>query len=136
VPHTLKEWYSNREELVAKYIKLLEGARAFCDKNKILLSVSIPLSYGDSLLKAVYTNAQHVYLMAYEHKDIDYIQRKTALPLSYGAEKTTICLRVKDFESIEELNQFTEQLTKTMSLNNIGIHDLNDLIMMDNKEQP
>ena len=56
--------------------------------------------------------------------------------MSYGAEKTTICLRVKDFESIGELNQFTEQLTKTMSLNNIGIHDLNDLIMMDNKEQP
>ncbi len=134
-PHTLKDWYSNREELTAKYIKLLESAREFCDKNKILLSVSIPLSYSDSLLKAVYKNAQHVYLMAYEHKDIDYIQRKTALPLSYGAENTTICLRVKDFESIGELNQFTEQLTKTMKLNNIGIHDLNDVIMMDNKEQ-
>lgn len=134
-PHTLKDWYSNREELTLKYIKLLESAREFCDKNKILLSVSIPLSYGDSLLKAVYKNAQHVYLMAYEHKDIDYIQRKTALPLSYGAENTTICLRVKDFESIGELNQFTEQLTKTMKLNNIGMHDLNDVIMMDNKAQ-
>lgn len=134
-PHTLKDWYSNREELTAKYIKLLESAREFCDKNKLLLSVSIPLSYSDSLLKAVYKNAQHVYLMAYEHKDIDYIQRKTALPLSYGAENTTICLRVKDFVSIGELDEFTEQLTKTMKLNNIGIHDLNDVIMMDNKEQ-
>lgn len=134
-PHTLKDWYSNREELTAKYIKLLESAREFCDKNKLLLSVSIPLSYSDSLLKAVYKNAQHVYLMAYEHKDIDYIQRKTALPLSYGAENTTICLRVKDFVSIGELNQFTEQLTRTMKLDNIGIHDLNDVIMMDNKEQ-
>ena len=129
-PHTMKDWSTNKEVLTEKYIKLLEQASIFCDQNQISLSVSIPLSYEDSLLKSVYKYAQHVYLMAYEHKDVSYIQRKTELPMSYGKEKTSVCIRVKDFESIGELNNFTQELIRTMHLDNIVIHDLSDFIYL------
>ncbi len=132
-PHTMSEWYVNREVLSQKYIKMLQQASDFCNKNQISLSVSIPLSYNDSLLKAVYKYANHVYLMAYEHKDVNYIQRKTAVPMSYGNERTSICIRVKDFETMDEMNQFTRDLTKTMNLDNIVIHDLSDFILLEER---
>ncbi|MEI6313165.1 MAG: hypothetical protein WCP57_12965 [Bacteroidota bacterium] len=132
-PHTMPDWYVNREVLSLKYIKMLQQASDFCNKNQISLSVSIPLSYNDSLLKAVYKYANYVYLMAYEHKDVNYIQRKTAVPMSYGKERTSVCIRVKDFETMGELNQFTRDLTKTMNLDNIVIHDLSDFILLEDR---
>jgi len=132
-PHTLSDWYTNRAALTAKYINVLEEAHSFCNNEQISLSVSIPLSYNDTILRAVYQNAQHVYLMAYEHKDVSYIQRKTAYMRSLAPDRTIICIRVKDFDSLHEMDSFTEQMVKTMNLSIVCIHGLSEMMMMEGK---
>lgn len=132
-PHTLSDWYTNRAALTAKYINVLHEAQSFCNSQQISLSVSIPLSFNDTILRAVYQSAQHVYLMAYEHKDVSYIQRKTAYMRSLAPDRTIICIRVKDFDSLHEMDSFTEQMVKTMNLSTVCIHGLSEMMMMERK---
>ncbi|MCB0657444.1 MAG: hypothetical protein KDC57_14965 [Saprospiraceae bacterium] len=127
-PHTLKEWEENKAVYQARYLEMIHRLSM-----KYKVSVSIPLSYQDDFLQAIYTLANHVYLMAYEHKDIDFIERKTQAAFLLGADKTTIAIRCQDFNDRYELELFCQSLDQRFHNPRIALHDLEDLMKLEEK---
>lgn len=129
--HTLSGWnQGNRAELEAKYIEMISKARLFCDQRKLKLYASIPVHYGQNLLNCVYSKCHKVYLMAYEHPNVDYIARKTTEELAFGKKRSVVALRTQDFSGKKEMEVFFGTLAKRLKVKRICYHDLSSLIGM------
>lgn len=127
-PHTVDGFKENPTALFEKYITVLKQAYAFAQKNKLELSVSIPLSYPENVLSEINKVCDNVYLMAYENVDKDFILRKSAEEKTIFKNKCVLAFRTKDFKNRTEM----DALLKTMGFSKTAYHDLDDLIKFDN----
>ncbi len=130
-PHTMKDWASNKEEYLNKYVELLKTAKQYCSKNGLQLSVSIPVFYPENTLKDIYAQADNVYIMAYEHNDAEYIARKVQEEFAIDAKRTTIALRAKDFKNRNECEQLFTELNQLLNTNNFAMHDFETFVKLD-----
>ncbi len=128
-PHTLPGFKENKEKFFENYITVLKQAKKFADDNKLELSVSIPLSYPESVLEELNKACANIYLMAYENVDADFIIKKTAEEKAILKNKCVLALRTKDFENRTDM----DQLFKKIGFEKTAYHDLDDLIKFDNK---
>ncbi|MEO6302180.1 MAG: TolC family protein [Bacteroidia bacterium] len=127
-PHTLPGFKENKEKAFENYIVVLKQAKKFADDNKLELSVSIPLSYPETVLEELNKNCTTVYLMAYENVDPDFIIKKCAEEKTILKSKCVLALRTKDFENRTDM----DQLFKKLGFEKTAYHDLDDLIKFDN----
>ncbi|MBC7695853.1 MAG: hypothetical protein H7141_10465 [Burkholderiales bacterium] len=128
-PHTFTDFKENKEQYFKKYIQVLKQAKEFTDKNKLELSVSIPLNYPEDVLTVLNTLCNYVYLMAYENVDPDFISRKTLEEKAILKSKCVLALRTKDFENRNSMNE----ALKKSGFDKSAYHDLDDLIKFDNQ---
>ncbi len=128
-PHTMEGFQEHKDSYFAKYIALLKQAHEFTVKNKLKLSVSIPLHYPESVLKEIFSLCDNVYLMAYENIKPEFIIEKIKLEQSLGGQKVVLALRTKDFDNRSTMDQHF----KLLKVNKIAYHDLDDLLNFDNK---
>lgn len=127
-PHTLAGFKENKEAYFNSYVQVLKQAKQFADANKLELSVSIPLSYPESVLEEINKTCRQVYLMAYENIDVDFILRKTEEEKTILKNKCVLALRTKDFENRTQMDEHFKKL----GFENTAYHDLDDLIKFDN----
>ena len=111
-----------------KYIQVLKQAKQFADAHKLELSVSIPLSYPETILEEINKTCNRVYLMAYENVDVEFILRKTAEEKKILNSKCVLALRTKDFKTRTEMDSHF----KALGFDKTAYHDLDDLIKFDN----
>lgn len=127
-PHTFEDWKVKKNNYLDQYIELLDKTRLYCNDKGLKLSVSIPLHYPEVYLKKIYERADHVYFMAYENIDTEYIVRKVK---DFEREKTIISLRTEDFSNLLELEmKIIDIQTKYQPLE-FTIHDLRRMIEME-----
>ncbi len=127
-PHTLPEWKENKEEMYRNYVEMIEVVSSQLSSTGLALSVSIPLSYELEYLQKVNRHIDRFYLMAYEHPDVEFILRKTLEEVSLFQSKATIALRTKDFESMNEMEDFMEKLAIGGGFASFAIHDYSGLL--------
>lgn len=127
-PHTLEGFRENRALMFEHYLDLVREARRFADKHAMKLSVSIPLSYPDVVLRELKHNCDEVYLMAFENTDPDFILRKSEEEREILKSKCVLALRTKDFKTRVEM----DLLFKKMGFEKTAYQDLDDLIKFDN----
>ena len=122
-PHTLKDWKTNKDELLKKYLQFLSDVRVICDAQGVKLMVSIPTIYPKNVVDQIYSLVDGVYFMCYENVSITHLQKKL-LPYTNFSGKTHVALRTEDFKSTDELNNFIVTLKGTLPYKNFVIHDL------------
>lgn len=127
-PHTLKDFKENKEKAFENYIAIVKQAKKFANDNKLELSVSIPLSYPESVLEELNKTCNTIYLMAYENVDVDFIIKKSAEEKTILKTKCVLALRTKDFDNRTDM----DQLFKKLGFEKTAYHDLDDLIKFDN----
>lgn len=132
-PHVLPDWENKRDQYLSNLIDIYAGVKKQCELKNQKLAVSIPLSYPPEALEGIYTFADYVYLMAYEHPDIEYLARKSEEERHFDLGKTVFALRVEDFKNRYALEDFLEKLQIQLLINNVAIHDLERLSEMDNE---
>lgn len=131
--HTLDDYRTNTSFYETEYIAMLKIARRLCDEKGFSLSVSIPVYFDNNLLAEIYNLADRVYLMAYEHPDVDYIIQKTSEEFATNSKKTVVALSASDFDDRLRFEAFAKQLLERLGANNLAIHDLNRLIKLDDQ---
>jgi hypothetical protein len=127
-PHTMEGFQERKDSYFAKYVQLLQQVREFCSKNKLRLSISIPLHYPESVLKEIIPLCDNVYLMAYENIKPEFIAEKIKVEQQLGGNKIVIALRTKDFENRAAMDTHF----KTLKATKMAYHDLDDLLNFDN----
>lgn len=130
-PHVLKGWQDNKEKYLSLYVDLLKKAKTICAEKGVKLSVSIPVFYPDEILKEIYSTADHIYLMAYEHNDAAFIIKKVKEEFAAGAAKTIIALRAADFKNRNEFEKLNEELSMALNTSAFAMHDLETFIRLD-----
>lgn len=128
-PHTFADFKSNKESYFEKYIQLIKTAYNFTSKNKLKLSVSIPLSYPEEVLKEIFDKCDKVYLMAYENVKPSFILEKMKEEFALGKEKLVLALRTNDFENKAQM----DELFLKLEVKHTAYHDLDELIKMTKK---
>lgn len=126
-PHAMEDFQQNKEQYFASYMKLLDEFKAFCNEQKMQLSVSIPLNYPENVLNKLFTVSDKVFLMAYENVKDDFIERKIEEELKMDASKLVIALRTKDFLNRDEMEKKFEKL----QIKDRAYHDLETLYELD-----
>jgi len=129
-PHTLEAWKTNRVELTATYLRCIIEARAYCDSNKLQLSISIPLHYDTLLVKELLKHVDQIHFMCYENVNPEYITRKLK-PYANQLNLLTIAVRTEDFNSRHELETLVKQLAEMTLITRFSYHDLNRLMQLD-----
>ena len=99
--------------------------------SKYKVGVSIPVNYEEPFLEAIYALSDRVYLMAYEHKDVDYIERKTND--AFWAWKDGFVHPFKDFNDRYELELFCQTLDKRFNNPRIALHDMKTMMQLEEK---
>jgi hypothetical protein len=132
-PQAMDDYKQNTQAYNDKLVDVLAQARIICDEQNLKLSASVPLSFDQTMLNRVYDKCDKVYLMAYEHPDIDYVKRKTADALSISVQKSIIALSPSDFDDRLSLELFIERLLIDLKLETVAIHDLRRLVEIDNR---
>ena len=127
-PHTFPDFKDNKTTYFKKYLDLLIEAKQFANNNRLELSVSIPLNYPEDVLKALNSNCNYVYLMAYENVDVSFILKKSVEERSILKNKCVLALRTKDFINRTKM----EEAFGKLGFDKIAYHDLDDLIKFDN----
>ena len=130
-PQAMKDWAANKEDYLKKYVDLLKATKTYCSQNNLQLSVSIPVFFPEETLKEIYGQADHVYVMAYEHKDSDYIVRKVKEEMEIDPLKTVIALRAKDFTDRNEYEKLVSELGQLLSTTNFAMHDFETFVKLD-----
>lgn len=130
-PHQFEDWEINKTAYLDNYIKVLARAKTFCESNHLDLNVSVPVFYPENYLRDIYKYADHVYVMAYDHKDTDYIDRKTKEENDISKSKTIIALNGKNFTSLNELQKFISGLMEKLDKKSFAIHDMESMILLD-----
>jgi len=126
--HTIDDFKTNSGMYEAEYINMLRKARNICDANGFQLSVSIPVYYNRVLLDSIYNLCDKVYLMAYEHPDVEYITQKVSEEFAINASKTIVALSAADFKDRLLFEAFDK-----LGADQLAIHDLGRLIELDNR---
>lgn len=132
-PQTLPDYRQNTQGYNDKLVEILNKARAICNEQNLQLSASVPLSFDQAMLTRVYDQCDKVYLMAYEHPDIDYVKRKTADALAISPKKSIIALSPSDFSDRLSMEMFIERLLLDLKMETVAIHDLRRLVEIDNR---
>lgn len=131
-PHTFSDWETNKSSYLTRYLSLLQTARNWCDQNGKKLKVSIPLHYPEEVINEIFKLSDQVYFMAYENIKVDYIKRKIEPFLSYKG-KIVLAASVKDFTDRGKLEQHLLELLNETKVEYYCIHDLSQLIELDEK---
>ena len=130
-PHALKDWDTNKDSYLAKYVNLVKQAQVYCKGKNVKLNVSIPVHYPETTLSEIYPLCDKVYLMAYEHTDAFFIMKKVKEEFALGPEKTIIALRAKDFNTRSNFEKFLNELSTAMNTKAFALHDLETFIKLD-----
>lgn len=131
--HTLEDYHSNATAYEDEYLQMLQTARQLCDTAGLTLSVSIPVYLNDTLLSSIYNLTDKVYLMAYQHPDIDYIIQKTSEEFTLDASKTVVALSASDFSDRLRFEAFAKKLLDRLGSSQLAIHDLQRLLKLDDQ---
>jgi len=128
-PQAMDDFKENKDAYFKKYLTVFNEAKAFADKNKLELSVSIPLSFPENVLRSIFNSCNKVYLMAYENVNPEFISRKMEEEKNAGSTKIVLALRAKDFETRDEM----EKLFTNSGIRNKAYHDLESMYQLDKK---
>ncbi len=130
-PHVLGDWQANKEKYLNQYVELISKAKQYADSKKIKLAVSIPVFYPEEILKQIYPMCDHVYIMAYEHPQADFIARKVKEEITISSQKTIVAIRSKDFKDRKHLESVLTELSQLLNTNQFALHDLTSFVMFD-----
>ena len=131
-PHTFPNWKDEKDQLLKQYLELVQQASIFAKTNDLKLSISIPLTYPEEVIKELFKKVDLVYFMAYENTKEDFILRKLS-PFSSYKSKYVIALRTEDFTNRGNLDNYILDFKTKNSINNFAIHDLGRIILLDTK---
>lgn len=121
-PHVRDDWKDNKTELMSQYRDMIIYARQVLPKEKVRISVSIPVSYSMDEIGPIKEYIDDVYLMAYEHTDVSYVKRKIEEELAVFGTKLVIALSMKDFKDEEAMEVFMEEIKQATGINRFAVH--------------
>ena len=133
-PHTLDDYRANSDQRLSEYIEMLEAIRAgILDRE---LSVSVPLHWPRPVYQRIAELADQVYLMAYEFKDLDQLQRRVGrlMPL-FDQQQMVVALRIKDFENEWAMESTIDHLYSELGANTFALHPLGDYLRLSGRAQ-
>jgi hypothetical protein len=130
-PQTFDDWTSRKYIYTEKYIKMLKGARQYCDSTRLELSISIPLHFPDEYINQIVALSDKVYLMAYENTDLDFIKRKSAEEFAADSDKMVLAFRFKDFKTKIDMYNFIEDSKNKFKINRFALHDFSSMTAAD-----
>lgn len=123
-PHTIAALKKDRDKYLTMYINMLKYAKEAIAGKNVKLSVSIPLFYDGKYLPQIIELVDNIYLMTYEHVDIDFINRKKAEERRIAPTKVIMAVRTKDFQSRAAMFDFMNKLSESSDRKDMAIHDL------------
>lgn len=130
-PHQFSDWEAKKEHYLDNYVQVVARAKSYCKANQLELNVSIPVFYPEKYLRDIYKHADHVYVMAYGHKEVDYIERKTKEENEISRVKTIIALSGKNFTTLTELHKFIGSVSQKMDAQKFAVHDFENMVVLD-----
>jgi hypothetical protein len=130
-PHTFADWPEKKGAYLDQFVEMVRSAKEFVGTSSLEISISIPVHYAEDKLKALFPHCDEIYLMAYEHPKIDYIERKIAEEMGIAPTKITIALRTNDFSNRFDFEQFVRDLSEKTGVNKIAVHALKGLLELD-----
>jgi hypothetical protein len=88
------------------------------------LSVSLPTSIPEDILKELNPLVDMIHIMAYGKTDLASIQKKLIKFNKININKISLALRPKDFKDEYNLEIFIDELFNNTIINNFSIHDI------------
>ncbi len=127
-PHTLDDFKQKRRTYLESYQQLISAISSRLGKQG-QISVSVPLHWDPQDYRHLNTTVDRIYLMAYEIRRVDTLQRRLAEVLPHlSLEKVVIALRPEDFMNEVELESVIEQLSKKFGVEHFALHDIDSYL--------
>lgn len=123
-PHTLPDYQTKKEYYLKLYVELLKTAKIYAAQKGIKLSVDIPVFYPEATLKEIYTQADTVYLMAYEIQSMNYLATRVSEEMALGKNKTIVAFRSNDFANRAAFETYVTNAMTKLGTSKVAMHDL------------
>lgn len=125
-PHTFDDYKENKEKYIERMNQIYAQAQAWCGKNNIKLSVSIPLHLPIENATFLSENKIEAYIMAYETTDQLKLLNRTKTLRNVLEGNFIWVLRLSDFTNEKMLN--TAEITlKENGVDRIGYYEFSAL---------
>jgi hypothetical protein len=127
-PYTLPDWKEKTGYYMSLYINMLKEIKQSPYMTGKSLSVSVPIFYSENFLKEIFPIVDKIYVMAYgttnPYKVAGWIKKENEI----DKNKVVVALRVKDFNSQYEIENFIEKLNEITGCNHFAFHSLKSFI--------
>ena len=131
-PHTFEDWDTKKEEYLKNLLKVTKAARQSLDSTKAI-SMSIPNNYPVSTIESLVELVDEMVVMSYERPEIEFVIRKLEEERRVVGDKLVVAFRTKDFKDRVVMEEFILEFIQRTGIENIAIHDLDQLIRLDQK---
>jgi len=131
-PHTLDDWETNKDLYLNRLVEVTQAARSALDSTKSI-SISIPNFYPDTIIEGLDALVDEIVVMSYERPELDFVIRKLEEEIRLVPEKLVVAFRTKDFKDRVVMEEFILEFIQRTGIDRIAIHDLNNLISLDQK---
>lgn len=131
-PHTFEDWESEQERYLGNLVEITKVARTALDSSKHI-SISIPNFYPESTIELLSNLVDEIVVMSYERPDLDFVIRKLEEEMRLANDKLVVALSTKDFKDRVVMEEFILEFIQKTGIEKIAIHDLNNLITLDQK---
>lgn len=131
-PHTLDDWDENMEVYLNNLIQVTKQARKALNSSKSV-SISIPNFYPESAIEALGELVDEIVVMSYGRAEIDFVIRKLEEERRIASDKLVVAFRAQDFKDRVVMEDFILDFIQKTGIENIAIHDLENLIVLDQK---
>lgn len=131
-PHVFEDWDQNQAGYLNNLVEVVQVVKDSLNPSK-KISISIPNFYPQNTLAELDELIDEAVVMCYENVDIDFVIRKIAEEKQVFGDKLTVAFRTQDFVDRVVMEEFILEFIEKTGIQNVAIHDLNDLIALDQK---
>ena len=126
-PHTLDDWDERAAMYLDEFTTALAFARHLTSENGLALSISLPVFHDRGHIAAVVEQCDDVVLMAYGAHGTQEVLKRLVGDLAATASRLSVALRPDDFVAAEELDAYSEHLSRTAAVKGFVLSDAESL---------
>ncbi len=131
-PQTFDDWDTKKDEYLNNLVNVTRAAREALDSTKAI-SISIPNHFPEATIEALAALVDEIVVMSYERPELDFVIRKLEEERRLAGDKLVVAFRTKDFRDRVVMEEFILEFIQKTGIENIAIHDLDNLISLDQK---
>jgi len=121
----MKELKSDRDRYMKMYVSMIKYIKSTYPN--LHIDISIPTFYDTKYLNEIKDDIEHIYLMAYEFKNLEQLIRRVERYKEFR-ENVYVAFNCKEFKNELELELFISEFIKKSAYTNIALHNLKSYI--------